>query len=407
MIMKNEEAVLGEMFDSVADEIAGWFVCDTGSSDSSVTYTKEYFRRRGIPGRMKHHQWKDFSWNRNLCMREGYAEMSSKCDYWIIFDADQQLVKHTPDHLWQYRFDADAYYIKERTHGVYFSNLRIIKLVEDLWEYRGALHESIYPVESALKRLRRNVILGELPPGFYSIHDNVPTRTLEDDVEILLKGLEKHPNDTRTHFYLAKAYHAIPGRLTDALYHYARRLKLDAGETKIDPKEWYFSRYSIGVVVEELYVRDILAEEHSRILRENDIINGTISSVTDIVQLYEAASAVWKHRYEPYGHIAHIYWAQENDAMNCYKFASTGLRVGSMGDSGTNVFTSEKSVHTLYWTKCLCGFHSRQYHHLIGTCRYNLDNLPLNPSMPENWEKAYMQTSEAVLEQLEKLGVTD
>ena len=407
MIMKNEEDVLERLFDSISEEIAGWYVCDTGSTDDSVELTKTYFKQHRIPGTVEHHPWKDFSWNRNLCLKEGYQKMSGMCDYWIVFDADQQLVNESPKHLWELNFDADAIYIKERTHGVYFANLRIFNVQSGyLWEYRGALHESIYPIEEAVARLGRLLKLGEFPEGIFSIHDTVATRTLEEDVEMLLKDLADRPDDTRTHFYLAKAYNGIPGRSHDALYHYARRIQLD-GEPIRNHQETFTSKLHLAMIVEQLYLNDQLTEDHSRILREHGIINGTISGVDDIAVLYEAASAVWSHRYEPYGQIAMLYWAQDNDAANCYKYASRGIRDGSMGDSRTNIFTTEKSLHGLYFAKCLCGFHSRRYEDLVSTCKYNVERLPLKSGSPEDWEITYKETSLTFLAQLEQLGITE
>ena len=144
---------------------------------------------------------------------------------------------------------------RERTHGVYFSNLRIFNVrMVDLWEYRGVLHESIYPNKMVVARLGRNVTIGELPEGIFSIHDTVSTRTLEEDLEVLLKELAVDPEKTRTHFYLAKLYHAMPGRLDDALYHFAKRIQLE-GEPVIDHTESYVSRFALGQIMEELYTR--------------------------------------------------------------------------------------------------------------------------------------------------------
>lgn len=333
--------------------------------------------------------------------------MAGSCDYWLIFDADQQLVNETPTHLWQYRLDADAYYLKERSHGAYFSNIRILK-VGDLWEYRGTIHESVYPNAPALERRHGDYSLGEVPDGFTSIHDNVATRTLEEDVEMLLRELEANENDTRTHFYLAKAYQGMPGRLTEALYHYSRRIQLDP-DRKTGSQEIYISRLALGAVVEELYARDLLTGEHSRILRDHGIIDSAaaVSSVGDIAKLFEAASEIFKHRYEPYGHLAWLYWYQEKDAVTCYKYATKGLMDGSMGDVRTDMFTSDKSLMVLYNTKCLCGFHSRQYDDLVSACKHNLDKLRGQPVQPGTWEHDVSQVSLTVLRELENMGITD
>jgi glycosyltransferase involved in cell wall biosynthesis len=405
MIMKNEEHVLRETFDSVADEIAGWFICDTGSNDSSIELTKSYFRRRQIPGKLVHHGWTDFATNRNRCMDEGRESMSNHCDYWIIFDADQQLVNETPTHLWQYMLDGEGYYIKERSNGIYFSNPRILK-VGTTWMYTGAIHESVVPRPDHRGKVTWPD-MGELPEGFWSIHDTDRSRSLESDVEILLKDLEKNANDTRTHFYLAKAYREIPGRMEESLHHFAARVSLEGPHEDYVSQEYYFSLYSIAHIFETLFVADKLEPKHGEILRAQGLINGTISSVQGIAALYEQAMLYSKQRFEPYGNIAKLYWFQEHNAQECYRYASLGLKVGKKGNALSNMFYTDESLHCLYFMKCVCGFHLGKFEGLVSTCRYNVDNVaPAAGNIDDNpWMHDYKAKSMYYLEELQKLGV--
>ncbi len=397
MIMKDEAYVLNKTLNSLVEELAGWFVCDTGSTDGSVELTTRFFERHQIPGRLVNHDWKGFSENRNRCLEEGCMTMSEQCDYWIIFDADQQMVNSSPNHLWELRLDQDAYSMRERTHGIYYSNIRLLK-VGDLWAYHGMIHEEVRANASSLKGATWHV--GQLPGDVYTIHDNIVTRSLQDDIFLLAKELESKPNDTRLHFFLAKAYHAVPGQAWKAIYHYSKRVQLHYDGNPGSVATLFYCRLSIAMMVEELYARGDLATEHLDILRDHDIIDRTSLTVADIAQLYEASSLVLAHRYEPYGHLANLYWAQEKDARKCYGYASKGIDVGSMGDANTNLFTTEKSVHTLFYTKCICGYHSGRYEDLLAACVYNLQKLPISKGSTQEWETRYMEASTMVLDKL-------
>ena len=405
MIMKNEAHVLQTTFDSLSEELAGWFVCDTGSTDGSARLTNSYFRRRKIPGNVVHHPWVNFAHNRNLCLADGRREMSDLCDYWIIFDADQQLVRETTHHLWEYRFLRDAYFLKERSHGVYFSNPRIVKLGSRL-EYRGAVHEYIHPVPD---RTGKEVwpVIGQVPDGFWSLHDHVRKRSLEDDVAILLDELSTDPNSTRLHFYLAKAYREIPGQLRKSLEHFAQRIALEPRVERRQSQEMYYSLYAVANIFEVLFVGDKLDEGHSQILMSHGLIDKPVAGVKGIADLYGQASEYASGRYEPYGNIAKLYWYQDQNAAECYRYAEMGLQKGSFGDAASNMFTTEESLHCLHFMKCRCGFHARKYDDLLSACRYNIERVPAGDEREASWVREYRTGSLQYARELEKMGVTN
>lgn len=395
MIVKNEEKNILRTLRSAVPEISGWYICDTGSIDHTMKLIVDFFVTKRIPGKLKRHTWRDFSYNRNQCLRDGTKEMSA-CDYWMILDADQVLINDSPTHLWEYRMDADAYFLKERSHGAYFSNLRIIR-VGSMFEYRGRIHESIYPKDG----LGRKVVIGNLPNSVYSIHDNEQTRTYEHDIDLLLQELQENPEDSRTHFYLAKAYKAIPN-FNASMYHYAKRIQVSNGTR--GSEEVFLSYLEIGTILEELYVKDMLTEDHVQLLKDFGMIKTNIESVKDIVPIYQMASHYLDYRYEPYAHIAMAYWFQEKNAGECYRYANKGIQTGSFGNS-FSMFTSEKSLHCLYYMKCVCGYHSKQFDTLLDSCQFNVVKLPLNPKNVESWEHEYISTSKFYLTELRGIGI--
>ena len=85
MIVKNESHVIEKTFDNLAKYITFdyWVICDTGSTDGTQDIIKNYFAKKGIPGELVQHEWKDFGHNRTLSLRAGY----NKSDYLLIFDA--------------------------------------------------------------------------------------------------------------------------------------------------------------------------------------------------------------------------------------------------------------------------------------------------------------------------------
>ncbi|KAI8114412.1 hypothetical protein M9434_002536 [Picochlorum sp. BPE23] len=395
MIVRNEEKIILETLESIRQEISGWCICDTGSSDSTVPLIREFFQRAKIPGNLEHHEWVDFSTNRNLCLEEGRIKIGGICDYWLILDADQQLQNETPNHLWQYLFDKDAYYLKETSHGFTFHNIRVIK-VGDLFEYRGSIHESLYTTN----KYEGEITLGNLPDGFHSIHDNTQTRSIEQDILLLSKELENDPSSTRAHFYLAKAYRHLPD-FDQTLYHYAKRIALEDQDSEKN-EEVFQSYFQIALLVEDLFLNNSLTEKTSDTLIEHGIIEQSIMSIRDVAKLYRA-SLLYLDRYEPYCQISMLFWNQLRDSMECLQSASQGLSIDPI--LPMNSMTTEYPLSCLHFMKCICGFHSGHYVAALDSCRFTADNrVVLSGNIPE-WKLEFFNTSKEYLERMEHLAL--
>jgi glycosyltransferase involved in cell wall biosynthesis len=81
MIVKNETKILHECLDSVHPHIDYWVIVDTGSTDGTQEYIKQYFAEKGIPGELIERPWINFGHNRS----EALDLCTGKADYaWRI-----------------------------------------------------------------------------------------------------------------------------------------------------------------------------------------------------------------------------------------------------------------------------------------------------------------------------------
>ena len=140
MIVKNESHVIEKTFDNLAKYITFdyWVICDTGSTDGTQDIIKNYFAKKGIPGELVQHEWKDFGHNRTLSLRAGY----NKSDYLLIFDADDSM--HGNFKLPE-KWSHDCYLLKFGNGMTYYRPQLINNRKK--WMYVGVLHEYLKPEE--------------------------------------------------------------------------------------------------------------------------------------------------------------------------------------------------------------------------------------------------------------------
>jgi GR25 family glycosyltransferase involved in LPS biosynthesis len=140
MIVKNESHVIEKTFDNLAKYITFdyWVICDTGSTDGTQDIIRNYFEKKGIPGELVQHEWKDFGHNRTLSLRAGY----NKSDYLFIFDADDSI---HGDFKLPAKWTHDTYCLK-LGNGMTYYRPQIINNRKK-WMYVGVLHEYLKPEE--------------------------------------------------------------------------------------------------------------------------------------------------------------------------------------------------------------------------------------------------------------------
>src|ERR1700676_4300128 len=95
MIVKNETAIIERCLAAAAPNIDCFVICDTGSTDATVEVIRQFFERRGIPGRIPTTTFRNFEQARNEALDAARAS-DLEFDYILLCDADMELIALRP-----------------------------------------------------------------------------------------------------------------------------------------------------------------------------------------------------------------------------------------------------------------------------------------------------------------------
>ncbi len=230
MIVKNESKIIKRLFDSVISIIDSYCICDTGSTDNTVEIIEEYFKEKGIPGKVVKEPFKNFCHNRTFAL-QSCVGMS---DYVLLLDADMVLeVKNFSKSI---LFSADSFNILQGNDSFYYQNMRIVKN-NGLYKYVGVTHEYINtPSNNKNHSFTKNeIFIRDIGDG------GSKSDKFERDIKLLLDGIKEEPNNARYYFYLANSYHDL-GRFGEAINCYKKRIEFGGWQEEV----WY-SYYKIGL----------------------------------------------------------------------------------------------------------------------------------------------------------------
>jgi hypothetical protein len=228
MIVKNEKSILSRCFDSVYKYIDCWYICDTGSTDGTQKFIKNYFKEKKIPGTLKQDTWDNFGANRSRAVGGAY----NKADYLLLMDADFMFCVKDPDFKKKIP-SCDSFHIKYEGILDYRQMLFVSGRIK--WRYTGVTHEYIH---SDIPTKCQNL-------DFFTFNHKADGGNRSDkyerDVRLLLKGIQDEPNNYRYLFYLAQSYKDLASYDNAIKYYELRAQKGGWGE------EVYYSYYQIGM----------------------------------------------------------------------------------------------------------------------------------------------------------------
>ena len=230
MIVKNESRIIRRLFDSVLSIIDSYCICDTGSTDNTIQVIEDYFKEKGIPGKIVNEPFKNFCHNRNFALQACIG----LSDYVLFLDADMILeVKQFDKSILG---KAESFNILQGNDSFYYQNLRIVKN-NGLYKYVGVTHEYIdTPQNNTIFYLDKNdIFIRDIGDGG-SKNDK-----FERDIRLLLDGIKEEPNNMRYYFYLANSYYDC-GRFGEAINVYKKRIEFGGWKEEV----WY-SYYRIGL----------------------------------------------------------------------------------------------------------------------------------------------------------------
>ena len=215
MIIKNETTVLRRCLDSVASYIHHWVICDTGSTDGTQSFVREYFAARSLKGVLHETTWVNFGHNRTECLRHARGT----ADFLLMLDADEVFVRKSGVH--PFRGMTLAHHVcTVAIDGPLYYRVPVVTRGDMEWAYRGVTHEHL-----VVDRTKHSVHAWD---GFALRHHadgNNRTEKYTRDVALLREGIHEEPNNARYHFYLAESYNNMK-RPADAIPWYTKRVAM-------------------------------------------------------------------------------------------------------------------------------------------------------------------------------------
>lgn len=234
MIIKNESRIIKRLLESVVSVIDCFCICDTGSTDNTVSIVEDFFANSGIPGKIPREPFRDFGYNRSFALKQ--CE-SMNADFILLLDADMifQLGDGVTAEEFKRGLTHDVYHMYQGTDTFYYKNARIVKNRIGAC-YWGVTHEYVKSPEGASYGLieKSRAFINDIGDG------GCKSDKFERDIRLLKKGLDDNPNNDRYTFYLANSYRDH-GDYDLAIETYKKRVALGGWYEEV----WH-SYYSIG-----------------------------------------------------------------------------------------------------------------------------------------------------------------
>lgn len=204
MIVKDEEDIILRALRSVRNIIDYYCICDTGSSDNTVSLIEQYLEENKLSGVVHKRPWVSFAHNRT----EAFNLAAGKCDYLMTLDADEVLaafINNNPDETKIIKqlpeLTADMYAIKTWKPRSSWDRLQLFKDGLD-WTWKSPVHEvCVSDKAKSRDRISHCCIL----PQTDGARAKDPDRFAYDAIAFT-KALREDPTNTRYNFYLAQSY---------------------------------------------------------------------------------------------------------------------------------------------------------------------------------------------------------
>ena len=237
MIVKNESRIITRLFDSVVNLLDGYCICDTGSTDNTISLITEYFKNHNIPGKIVQEPFKDFGYNRTFALKA--AADIPNMDYLLLLDADMILTGSylKPENIKSFKksLTKDFYHVCQGSQTYFYKNVRLVKNYKN-FSYWGVTHEYVQTPEGSQSGTFENdkLFINDIGDG------GAKTDKFERDIRLLTKGLEENPDNDRYTFYLANSLKDA-GQYDKAIEMYRNRIRIGGWVEEV----WY-SYYNIG-----------------------------------------------------------------------------------------------------------------------------------------------------------------
>ena len=145
MIVKNESRIIQRLLASVLSVVDCYCICDTGSTDDTVSLIERFGDAHDLPGRIVHCPFYTFGYNRTFALNAA----RDMADYVLLLDADMVLM--VSETFTKRDLRAAAYTLEQGSSAFAYHNTRLLQCAT--WsECSGATHE-FYHVDGEVERL--------------------------------------------------------------------------------------------------------------------------------------------------------------------------------------------------------------------------------------------------------------
>jgi tetratricopeptide (TPR) repeat protein len=204
-MVKNESRIIERLMGSVKGRVDGIIICDTGSTDSTVSLANEYLATHAIPGTVYSFPFKNFGASRTKsfeCCQDWVKKNGWNADttWALLLDGDMMMDQPIQkEALAAQSPNVAGLSLKQANGSLVYSNVRLIRCSEP-WICKGATHEAWTCPPTKQTNLLESPVLRDHGDG------GCKSDKYERDVRLLKEDLEEMPNDARTHFYLGQTY---------------------------------------------------------------------------------------------------------------------------------------------------------------------------------------------------------
>jgi len=218
MIVKNEEALLGDCLKSVSDHVDEIIVVDTGSTDRTVEIAK------GFGARVYHHPWQDdFSLHRNQSISYAKGRWLFVIDADEVYQASSERTMAEEIALAEKRgIEALSLRVEnscnEGRESVCLDSIRIFRANGRI-RYQGIVHNYLLGFKNHAASQGRIIHCG------YDQGPEVARKKFERTASLLRKQIGENPENALPHLYLSNSY-ASMNRYEEALREALTTIKL-------------------------------------------------------------------------------------------------------------------------------------------------------------------------------------
>ena len=258
MIVKNESKVILRCLESVYPILDYYCINDTGSTDGTQELIRNFFKEKGIPGKVVENKWENYCTARNQAI-ESAKELTTELNlnfpwgFWI--DADEQLVINPNLNINSIKtsllnFDGSNCIVHYGS-SEYF-RMQFFSLTSN-WIWYGPIHEVLVPKDRHEENSKAPRIASL--DGLYTLvtadgnswTSETQQQKYEGHAKIILDYVNNDVNkDPRWLFYLAQSYRdaVTPENHKKSIEWYQKRVEAQGGYWE----EIYFSQLMIATL---------------------------------------------------------------------------------------------------------------------------------------------------------------